>query len=88
MGSVNRDQLYFRRDRGFEKPQKIDLTEDKEFKLVMRPFNPKAKECRFFVGKCNEISVNHYTSQSVYTERLVYSRSGYNPLYLQRDEGC
>ena len=74
MGSVNRDQLYFRRDRGFEKPQKIDLTEDKEFKLVMRPFNPKAKECRFFVGKCNEISVNHYTSQSVYTETSLLKK--------------
>ena len=86
-GSVDRDELYFRRERGFEKPQKVDLTDDKEFKLVMRPFNPKAKECRFFVGKSNDISVNHYTTQSVYTERLVYSRSGYNPLYLQRDEG-
>ena len=84
-GSINLEDLSFRRTRGYEKPQTVNLSEDGEFKLVMRQFQSKSKECRFFVGK-NNISDDNFNQRGIYEEKLLYSRSGYIPLNLERDQ--
>lgn len=85
-GTVNLENLDFRREHGYENVIKNKFQGNDPYTLAMRPFRRLSKECRFFLGKM-EIAVDAFTKRGVFEEFLIHYKRGNISLNVPRDNG-
>ena len=86
VGILDAQNLFIRRERGYEVDIKVTMKGDEPYRLGVRKFRPGSRECRYFIGKL-DIDEDHYTKRGLFIEHLLHYQRGKISLNLSRDNG-